>query len=306
MSNLPALAGKLAINFMDKFHVEKSVHCTDQYLSQLKAQRAVLKKNHACCFCGFPDGRFLELHHVNGNHADWSSGNIKLICTLCHRLQHLGWVGVANLGKIIYLPSLIDHKKQRFWLEPFHHIQRFYLMQDYLSADERNRLSAMPLTRNIAEMVSLLKTQDVDAKYLDDKEERAKYLADVERINAADENEKPKVILAVKEDRQKRLKELEEKGTGNDFADLHVLDLLSILQESGKKDAFLKQQAEGEFGRMSILFNNSVFEPFEPNPDYSLRERMEYYRKLNYFSASGLQKVMHTLRQQAMGKQNGN
>ena len=78
------------------------------------------------------------------------------------------------------------------------------------------------------------------------------------------------------------------------------------MQESGKKDTFLKQQAEGEFGRMSILFNNSVFEPFEPNPDYSLRERMEYYRKLNYFSASGLQKVMHTLRQQAMGKQNGN
>lgn len=306
MTNLPALAGTLSIDFMDNFHTEKLVHCTEQYLSQLKAQRAVLKKNSVCCFCGFPDGRFLELHHVNGNHLDYSSGNLKLICTLCHRLQHLGWVGVANLGKIIYLPSLMDHKKQRFWLEPFNHVQRFYLMQEYLSSDERHRLSIMPLTNNLSELVSLLKTQDVDAKYLDDKEERAKYLQDVEKISAAEEGDKAKVILEVKEDREARLKKIEELGTGNDFADLHVLDLVSILQASGKKADFLKQQSDGEHGRMSIIFNNSVFEPFEPNPDYSLRERMNYYRKLNYFSASGLQKVMHTLRQQASDDKNGN
>ena len=131
-------------------------------------------------------------------------------------------------------------------------------------------------------------------------------MADVEKINAADETQKPDIIQLVKEDRERRLKELEAKGTGNDFTDLHILDLLSILQESGKKQEFLEQQDKGEFGRMSVMFNNSVFEPFEPVPDYTLRERMSYYNTLDYFSASGLQKVMHTLRQQASDDQNGN
>ena len=72
--------------------------------------------------------------------------------------------------------------------------------------------------------------------------------------------------------------------------------------ECDKKEDFLKQQAEGEFGRMSILFNTSVFEPFESNPDYTLEDRLNYYRELDYFSASGLQKVMHTLRTREMEK----
>lgn len=306
MSSLPMAAGKLAINFMDDFHLEKSIHCTDQYVDLLKQQRAVISDNSVCCFCGFPDGEYLEIHHVNGDHYDYSPENIRFICTLCHRLQHLGWVGVANLGKIIYIPSLINHKKTRFWLEPFHHIQRFYLMQGFLSVDERQRLKDMPLSHDIAQLLSSLKTQDVDAKYFDEKEERAKYLADIRKIEAAPDPEtKEKVLKEVKQDREERKAKLDEIQAGSDFSDLHILDLLSILVDSGKQADFLQEQADGTHGRMAILFNTAVFEPFEPEPEYTLEDRLNYYKEMDYFSASGLQRVMHSLRKQAMDDSNG-
>lgn len=306
MSSLPSAAGTLAINFMDDFLLEKSMHCTDDYIQLLRDLRANVTENDVCCFCGFPDSVFLEAHHVNGDHTDHSPENLRYICTLCHRLQHLGWVGVANLGKIIYLPSLIDHKQERFWLEPFHHIQRFYLMSNFLSGDEKHRLKTMPLSGNIMQLLSSLKTQDVDAKYLDQKEERANYLQDIKEIEqAADANAKTVAIAKVKESRAKRAAILEETQAGSDFSDLHILDLLSLMMESDTKDSFLSQQAEGKHGRMSILFNSSVFKPFEPNPNYTLEDRLNYYKNLDYFSASGLQKVMHTLRTRAMENNNG-
>ena len=305
MSSLPQSAGTLSINFMDDFSLEKSIHCTDQYVSLMKSQRAVMSDNSVCCFCGFPDRHFLEIHHVNGDHNDYAPENLRYICTLCHRLQHLGWVGVANLGKIIYIPSLIEQKKTRFWLEPFHHIQRFYLMQGFLSVDERQRLKEMPLSNDIAQLLSSLKTQDTDARYLDEIEERALYLADIRKIETApDADAKEKVLKEVKEDREARKAKLDEVQAGSDFSDLHILDLLSILVDSGKQAEFLQQQAEGLNGRMAIIFNTSVFEPFEPEPEYTLEERLSYYKEMNYFSAAGLQQVMHSLRKQAMDDSN--
>lgn len=303
MSSLPIAAGTLAIDFMDDFHLEKSIHCTDEYVSLLRDLRANVTDNTVCCFCGFPDKYFLEAHHLNGNHSDNSQENLRYICTLCHRLQHLGWVGVANLGKIVYLPTLIEKPKTRFWLEPLHHVQRFYLMSGFLSGEEKTRLKTMPLSGNITQLLNSLKTQDVDARYVDQREERAFYLADIKKIEQApDADAKTAAIAEVKLDREKRLAILETTQAGSDFSDLHILDLLSLLMECDKKEDFLKQQAEGEFGRMSILFNTSVFEPFESNPDYTLEDRLNYYRELDYFSASGLQKVMHTLRTREMEK----
>ena len=306
MSKLPAAAGTLAIDFMTDFHLEKSIHCTDEYVSLLRDLRANVSANTVCCFCGFPDKHFLEAHHVDGNHSNNEPENLRYICTLCHRLQHLGWCGVSNLGKIIYIPTMIDHKKTRFWLEPFQHVQRFYLMSNFLSSDEQKRLKTMPFSNNISQLISSLKTQDIDARYLDQREERAKYLNDIKKIEqAGDATKKAEVIEAVKLDRADRAAKLEDTQAGSDFSDLHILDLLSILVDSGKKDVFLQQQADGTQGRMAILFNRSVFEPFEPNPDYALEDRLNYYREIDYFSASGLQTVMHTLRKQEMENNNG-
>lgn len=302
MSSLPAQAGTLAIDFMDDYLLEKSVHCTDEYVSLLKGLRSSVESNSVCCFCGFPDHFFLEVHHVDGDHDNHHHENLRYICTLCHRLQHLGWVGVANLGKIIYLPELKDHNlhQTRFWLEPLNHIQRFYLMQDALSFDEKARLKQMPLTANVVDILGKLKTQDIDINYDDQKVLRADFLQDLKKIEQADKDSKPAILAEVKKDRLERQRKIDDKQAGSTLTDLHILDLLSILIDSDTKASFLSQQNEGKTGRMSIWFNTSVFEPFEPNPDYTLEDRLNYYREMGYFSAAGLQQVMQTLRTQAM------
>lgn len=298
MSNLPQGAGKLALNFQDDFRLEKSIHTTDQYVTLLKKQRAIATESHVCCFCGFPDRHFLEIHHANGDHTDYTQSNLKYICTLCHRLQHVGWVGVSNLGKIIYLPTLIDEPDTRFWLEPLHHVQRFYLMRHFLSAEQGTRLKHMPLTGNIQGILSQLKAQDVDASYLDLKVERALYLAERNELEKTDPKQKAEKLEEIKKRREQRKEEREQMKTGSDFADLHILDLLEVLVKSGKKNEFLAQQDSGKHGRMAIWFNLSVFEPFEPNPEYTLLDRLEYYKQTNFFSAEGLQEVMSNLRKQ--------
>lgn len=300
MSKLPSKAGELAIDFMDKFHLEKSIHCTDEYIGNLQKARRNLNANSACCFCGFPDQYFLELHHIN-SHTDYSPENVRLICTLCHRLHHLGWVGVANLGQVIYFPSVINHKDKRFWLEPFQHIQRFYLMQDFLSAEQRERLKNTLLSLNMSQLINSLKTQDLDARFVDQNSERQAHLLDLKRLEQTASTDKQQVLDEIKIGREERHAKLADVQAGSDFADVHILDLLTLLMETGKKNDFLKEQNEGLNGRMSILFNPSVFKPFEPNPTYKLEDRLNYYNKLNYFSAQGLQQVMHTLRTQKQG-----
>lgn len=58
-------------------------------------------QNFNCYFCGFHDEKFLEKHHVNGDHSDNTVSNIVGACTLCHRQHHLLWLSLhhhASLG----------------------------------------------------------------------------------------------------------------------------------------------------------------------------------------------------------------
>lgn len=297
MSSLPKYAGQLAIGFQDDFMLEKSLHCNERYLSYLKKARVVATENTVCCYCGFPDHKFLEVHHANGDHDDYSQENLKYICTLCHRLHHLGWVGVSNLGKIMYLPSTIEDDS-RFWLEPFHYIQRFYLMQDFLTDEEQKRLKVMPLTQDIEEMHDLLKSQDVSVRYANAKIERWQYLKEQDELSRLVGDDKKNRLEEIRAEREKREAKKKEADVGTEFDDLHILDLLDVLMETGKKDHFLQTQNEGRHGRMTIWFNSSVLEPFEPDPQYTLEQRLKYYRDKNLFSAKGLKRVMHNLRNQ--------
>lgn len=297
MSSLPKLAGKLAIDFQDDFYLEKSLHTNERYLSYLKSARSIITENTVCCYCGFPDHKFLEVHHVNGDHDDYSKGNTQYICTLCHRLCHLGWVGVSNLGKIIHLPSVLNDNS-RFWLEPFHHLQRFYLMQDTLSSKEQVRLKSMPLTQDIVSMQTKLKSQDVGVTYDEAKIERSHFLAERARLERLVGEEKQKALEEIRAERESRRIKRENKKAGNEFADLHILELLDVIMNTGEKNSFLNTQDKGIHGRTAVWFNLSVLEPFEPSPEYTLEERLEYYNRLDYFSPNGLGRIMHNLRNQ--------
>ena len=53
---------------------------------QMKMHRARKHLKPECEACGTTSR--LHAHHVNGNHDDWSEGNIQTLCTHCHGFWH--------------------------------------------------------------------------------------------------------------------------------------------------------------------------------------------------------------------------
>ena len=296
-NRLPSFCGQLSIDFKDDFKREAQLHTTDDYLELLETARANSSSSDNCCFCGFQDGRFLELHHDDDNHENNDPDNLSFICTLCHRLKHLGWVGTENLGKILYVPTPTNIPDKRMWLEPINIIQRFYLMSDYLSANESERLSSTALSINISNMLSAMKRQDINDNYLNARKARALRSEEIEELRNASAADKEKVVKAIEDRRKARVEDVDAISY---FHDLHLLDLLQAITESGAatKQRYLKEQNEATYGRMTVWFNETVFSPFEPNPTYTLEERMDYYNDLNFFTSSGLSQIIHQTRQQ--------
>lgn len=296
-NHLPSLCGQLSIDFQDNFKQESQLHTTDDYLEMLQSARLNLSDKASCCYCGFQDGRFLELHHADNNHDNQDPDNLFLICTLCHRLKHLGWVGTENLGKIFYIPNPTNlAKPDRMWLEPVNIIQRFYLMSEFLSLEDKERLDAMALSINIEAMLKAMKRQDINQNYLEVKSAKARKSEEIEELRNASAEDKEKVSIAIEERRKNKVEDVDVVSY---FHDLHLLDLLQAISESGAniKAKYLKEQNDATYGRLSIWFNKTVFAPFEPEPDYTLEERLNYYHDTNYFTSSGLSQIIHQNRQ---------
>lgn len=296
---LPSRCGQLTIDFQNNFKAEKQLHLTDEYLALLESARLNITDNDVCCFCGFPDGKFLELHHDDDDHTNNHPDNFSFICTLCHRLKHLGWVGAENLGKIFYVPKPTNLKENEsaMWLEPINIIQRFYMMKDYLTLEQKERLLVMPLSENINGMLTAMKRQDVNDNYLEARAAKARRAEEIEELRNTSAEEKQKVAAAIDERRKKRVSNVQEESY---FHDLHLLDLLQAIADSGDmiKQQFLKIQASGQQGRMTVWFNPSVFAPFEPNADYTLQDRLNHYHEMGMFTAEGLSRIMHNIRRE--------
>lgn len=59
-------------------------------LRELPEIQAILKQHeYRCHFCGFVDPKYIEPHHLNGDHYDHSAKNVVPACTLCHASHHL-------------------------------------------------------------------------------------------------------------------------------------------------------------------------------------------------------------------------
>lgn len=66
--------------------------------------KALKRDDFTCRFCGFKHEKN-EVHHANDNHEDHSDDNLITSCVLCHMCHHIGFAGVQNRGKLIYLPG---------------------------------------------------------------------------------------------------------------------------------------------------------------------------------------------------------
>lgn len=159
--------GKLAINLnRPDWRAEIPLHNTEKYKEKLASVE--WQGNERCYFCGFPDGHYLEIHHLNHDHDDFNNGNLVPCCSLCHRLHHLSWVGMKSMGQILHLPSIESNDDDYpasppFSLEVVSLINRFYLMQEFLADDQKKQLKMLPITQVIDSILSTFQFVDFDA-----------------------------------------------------------------------------------------------------------------------------------------------
>ncbi|MGP9666561.1 hypothetical protein [Psychrobacter sp. AOP31-A1-22] len=316
---LPEGYGDLGINVQrPAWRTEINLHTTPRYLKRMHN----LRNNHetfSCYFCGFPDGPFLEIHHLDHDHENYQQDNLKAVCTLCHRLQHLGWVGIKSQGKLIHLPSDLlaaqnsPDGSPAWSLEVFNLVQRFYLMSSYLSAEQQKKLESLPLKKSIQRLLDGFKRRNFELSYNDiqtTKAERLEKQKELQDMNKEQKDEYFKEQLEKSKNAQTKNKAPDDVSFLS--GELHIIDLVDALCEEyaayessnprerarvNPTDNFFATQKSGTDGRLTVWFNQSVFEPFESNAEYTLKDRLDYYNDLDYFSPQGITRILHTSRE---------
>lgn len=316
---LPEGYGDLGINVQrPSWRTEVNLHTTPKYLASMHN----LRNNHegvGCYFCGFPDGPFLEIHHLDHDHENYDNDNLRAICTLCHRLQHLGWVGIKSHGKLVHLPSDVSAAERSpngspAWsLEVFNLIQRFYLMSPYLSAEQQKKLESLPLKTSINRLLNAFKRRNFELDYNEVKKVKAEQLEKQKELQDMSKEQKDNYF---KEQLEKSQNAKPKNKAPEDVSflsgELHIIDLVDALCEEhtayentsprerareNPTDNFFATQKAGSYGRLSVWFNQSVFAPFEKHAEYSLKDRLDYYNDLDYFSPQGIARILHTSRE---------
>lgn len=313
---LPAGYGSLNINVQrPSWRTEVNIHNTPQYLEYLTHTRNN-SEGLVCYFCGFPDGPYLEVHHLDHDHENYEPDNLCSVCTLCHRTQHLGWVGIKSQGRLIYLPSRADYpdnEQPKYSLEIFNIIQRFYLMSSHLTPHQQKRLQELPMMNAINDLLDSLQRRNFEGDYHSIMKEKAIKLEEQERLLNMSKEEKDEFFKL-----QLEAKNAPKPIVGSPVSDapylsgdLHIIDLVDALCEehtsyeknltktrpkNNPVDVFFDSQAKGARGRLAVWFNQSVFQPFSPVCS-SLEERLEYYDDLNFFTPQGMSAIIQNTRE---------
>lgn len=236
----------LHLNFDLAWKDEKQLHTTDQYIATLQSIGNL--EDCQCCFCGFKDGKFLELHHINHDHTDYSADNLDVICSFCHRTIHLGWAASDNCASLGYFPSSRNGQDiKHLDLAVINNITRVYLLANILGGQVKEHLSNTPIhdffIKNLSTLTTHRHALDKNKEYIDD--------------NTQNHN------------------------VFNRF--LHPAELLEYLKQHPNQAArFLEEQASKTKGMFFLNFNTRVFLPFSDYQDYTLVERLEYYKEQGY------------------------
>lgn len=67
--------------------------------------KVVARDGSRCTACGL-QAEMQDVHHLDDDHANNSPDNLATADPLCHGVHHIGQVGLAGEGRLIYLPEL--------------------------------------------------------------------------------------------------------------------------------------------------------------------------------------------------------
>lgn len=67
-------------------------------------KKSVLERDDFTCrYCGFKAKKFQEIHHIDNNHQNNDDSNLITTCCLCHMVNHVGFAGMRQTAKLIYI-----------------------------------------------------------------------------------------------------------------------------------------------------------------------------------------------------------
>ena len=230
---------------------QKAWHQTDEYFEVL---HDVDLESQRCYFCDFPDGKFLELHHVDGDHSNYELNNLRPICSLCHRTIHAGWAAVSNVAKLSILNRPRENFADELDLAVLNQIQRFFMI--YKTLPQEGLLS---IGRS-----SLYTAYEEFASFLD-------------KVRSGEELDKGKVgvedVLTFRRDFHlayvfealiRTEREYLEKQA-KDYRAQNMAELFYLQQEISR-------------GKLALVFNKNVFRPYDDRCGYTYEERIGHYQ----------------------------
>lgn len=275
------------------------------------------KANFTCHFCGFVDKKYLEIHHIDGNHFNHDMNNLLAACTLCHRQHHLLWLSINNhaelgLGNLNFMPQT-----------ELNHIQRIAIVK---SNDEKysallginGKLGIMinAIKDNFSRplhafMISAEEQAAFENKYKADKKlksangKEAKY-SDLETALENLNNPNPTAIhthaLGIydefigmsaekKNDQNASDEEIRQRNAGSvrEQMQAYMKELELKLEEAFNTDINVFSIFELAVALKSVDYDS--FKEFDPpnlylifNESVFTKEQLEYYRKQQFFN----------------------
>ena len=103
--------------------------------------RVMARDGSRCAACGLPS-EIQDVHHIDDDHGNNTLENLATADPLCHGVHHIGQVGIANEGRIVFMPELSQ--------EDLNHLQRTcFIVLDV--GDKQQKAVAMTILKRIIE-----------------------------------------------------------------------------------------------------------------------------------------------------------
>lgn len=307
-------------NYNDKDYLKK----LDEYQEAIKKEDSLFDKvkkkyNNRCYFCDFYDEKYLEIHHLDGDHFNNIETNLVSACTLCHRQHHLLWLSQYDHASL----GVLDTKTLK--QTELNHILRinFVLNKDVaLGADGELSSIIKQLAYNFEKPPhAFLQDEDVRVKSLE--EYRSKNLVEYSATEKKEQyNVLSRALLVIKKTKNLSLVEKKDLDAYDKFIDLDSEKKNNQKQNINIDDMEIRAKHETAINELldyhdnafekyfEKSFNNDVesfslfelaisltridysaYEEFKPknlflvfNASIFSDEQIEYYKTLEYFN----------------------